>query len=199
MSLTKFDDQQLIVSYLDGNHQAFETLLFRHKSKIFRSIFLKIKDRDLADDIFQDTFIKIINTLNMGNYNEEGKFLPWALRIAHNLVIDHFRKSGKMKLVSESSSKSEDFTIFNILSTQEDNKLQEMSKGELMIQLVDLINHLPSSQGEIIRMRFFEDLSFKEIAENRGISINTALGRMRYAVLNLRKLIEKHQLVVDLA
>lgn len=199
MSLSKFDDQQLIVLYLDGNHQAFETLLLRHKNKIFRSIFLKVKNRDLADDIFQDTFIKIINTLNLGNYNEEGKFLPWAMRISHNLVIDYFRKSGKMKMVSESSSKSEEFTIFNLLSSKEDNKLQEMSKNELMDQLVHLIDHLPESQREMIRMRIFEDLSFKEIAENAGISINTALGRMRYAVLNLRKLIEKHQLVVDLA
>jgi len=198
MSFTKFDDQKLIASYLKGDHQAFEVLLMRHKNKIYKLIYLKVKNRDLAEDLFQDTFIKIINTFNIGNYNEEGKFLPWALRIAHNLVIDHFRKASKMKMISESSSKSEDFNIFSVLSTGEDNKLLEMSKSELLNQMVDLIDHLPDAQREIIRMRIFEDLSFKEIADHEGISINTALGRMRYALLNMRKMIEKHQLVVDL-
>lgn len=199
MSLKKLDDQQLIACYLEGNHQAFETLLMRHKNKIYRFVMLKVKNQELAEDIFQDTFIKIINTMQLGNYNEEGKFLPWAMRIAHNLIIDFFRKNSRMKMISESSSKSEDFTIFNVLASEEDSSLLKMSKSELMSQMVDLINYLPEAQQEIIRWRIFDDLSFKEIADMEGISINTALGRMRYALLNMRKLIEKHNLVIDLA
>ena len=193
------DDQQLITIYLTGDNKAFETLLLRHKNRIFRFILMKIKDRDLADDIFQETFVKIINTLQLGKYNEEGKFLPWAMRIAHNLVIDHFRKTSKVRMISESSSFSEDYSIFNILSTGEENTLETMTRTELENQMVDLIDHLPETQREIIQMRIFQDLSFKDIAEMENISINTALGRMRYALMNLRKLIDKHQLVIDIA
>jgi RNA polymerase sigma-70 factor, ECF subfamily len=198
MSMQNFEDQELISFYLNGNHKAFETLLFRHKAKIFRFILLKVKDRDLAEDIFQDTFIKVINTLQLGNYNEEGKFLPWAMRIAHNLVIDHFRRTNKVKLISETSSKNEEFSIFSVISSGEDNILQKMSKIELEEQMVELINHLPDNQQEIIKMRIFNDLSFKEISELKNISINTALGRMRYALMNMRKIISQHNLVVDL-
>lgn len=193
------DDQQLITIYLTGDNKAFETLLLRHKNRIFRFILMKIKDRDLADDIFQETFVKIINTLQLGKYNEEGKFLPWAMRIAHNLVIDHFRKTSKVRMISESSSFSDDYSIFNILSTGEENTLETMTRTELENQMVDLIDHLPETQREIIQMRIFQDLSFKDIAEMENISINTALGRMRYALMNLRKLIDKHQLVIDIA
>ncbi|MDD2982356.1 MAG: sigma-70 family RNA polymerase sigma factor [Crocinitomicaceae bacterium] len=199
MSMKTMDDQQLITSYLTGDNKAFETLLLRHKNRIFRFILMKIKDRDLADDIFQETFVKIINTLQLGKYNEEGKFLPWAMRIAHNLVIDHFRKTSKVRMISESSSFSEDYSIFNILSTGEENTLETMTRTELENQMVDLIDHLPETQREIIQMRIFQDLSFKDIAEMENISINTALGRMRYALMNLRKLIDKHQLVIDIA
>lgn len=193
------DDQQLITIYLTGDNKAFETLLLRHKNRIFRFILMKIKDRELADDIFQETFVKIINTLQLGKYNEEGKFLPWAMRIAHNLVIDHFRKSSKVRMISESSSFSDDYSIFNVLSTGEENTLETMTRTELENQMVDLIDHLPETQREIIQMRIFQDLSFKDIAEMENISINTALGRMRYALMNLRKLIDKHQLVIDIA
>lgn len=199
MSMKTMDDQQLVTAYLAGNPKAFETLLLRHKSKIYRFIYLKIKSQELAEDIFQETFVKIINTLQLGNYNEEGKFLPWAMRIAHNLVIDHFRKSNKVRMVSETSSKNEDFSIFSVLSSGDDNTLQAMSRNELETQMVELIDYLPETQQEIIRMRIFQDLSFKDIAEMEGISINTALGRMRYALMNLRKLIDKHNLVVDIA
>lgn len=193
------DDQQLITIYLTGDNKAFETLLLRHKNRIFRFILMKIKDRDLADDIFQETFVKIINTLQLGKYNEEGKFLPWAMRIAHNLIIDHFRKTSKVRMISESSSFSDDYSIFNVLSTGEENTLETMTRTELETQMVDLIDHLPETQREIIQMRIFQDLSFKDIAEMENISINTALGRMRYALMNLRKLIDKHQLVIDIA
>jgi RNA polymerase sigma-70 factor (ECF subfamily) len=159
---------------------------------------LKLRDRDLADDIFQEAFVKIINTLKLGNYNEEGKFLPWAMRISHNLVIDHFRKSSKVKMISESSSSKDDFNIFSILAVQDKNVEQGIIYEELENQMVDLIEYLPRTQREIVKLRIFQDMSFKDIAEMEEISINTALGRMRYALINLRKLIEKHSLVTDI-
>ncbi len=198
MAMKFLDDQVLIHYYLEGNEQAFEVLLMRHKDKIYRSIYHKIREREIAEDIFQETFVKIIQTLKLGNYNEEGKFLPWAMRIAQNLVIDYFRKHGRMKLVSERNAKSEDFNIFSILKMEDLNIEQSISKTELEKQMIELIQHLPESQKEIIEKRIFQDLSFKDIAEMENISINTALGRMRYALINLRKLIEKHQLVTDL-
>ncbi len=192
------DDRELITAYLDGNDKAFEVLLMRHKDKMFRFIYLKLRDKMLAEDVFQETFVKIINTLKIGTYNEEGKFLPWAMRIAHNLVIDHFRKSSKVRLISESSSMKDDYNIFSTLS-QEDKNIQEvMSYEELEKQMVGLVDHLPATQRDILKMRIYNDMSFKDIAEAEDISINTALGRMRYALINMRKLIEKHQLVTDI-
>ncbi len=192
------DDRELITAYLDGNDKAFEVLLMRHKDKMFRFIYLKLRDKMLAEDVFQETFVKIINTLKLGTYNEEGKFLPWAMRIAHNLVIDHFRKNSKVRLISESSSMKDDFNIFSTLS-QEDKNIQEvMSYEELEKQMVGLVDHLPTTQRDILKMRIYNDMSFKDIAEAEDISINTALGRMRYALINMRKLIEKHQLVTDI-
>ncbi len=192
------DDRELITAYLDGNDKAFEVLLMRHKDKMYRFIYLKLRDKMLAEDVFQETFVKIINTLKLGTYNEEGKFLPWAMRIAHNLVIDHFRKSSKVRMISESSSMKDDFNIFSTLS-QEDKNIQEvMSYEELEKQMVGLVDHLPATQRDILKMRIYNDMSFKDIAEAEDISINTALGRMRYALINMRKLIEKHQLVTDI-
>lgn len=198
MAMRNLDDQQLVQYYLEGNEQAFEVLLLRHKDRIYRSIYNKVRERDLAEDIFQEAFVKIINTLKLGNYNEEGKFLPWAMRIAQNLVIDHFRKSGRMRMINERSSRSEEFSIFSVLKIQDANVEQQMTRDELETQMVSLIAHLPDSQRDIVEKRIFQDLSFKEIADMEGISINTALGRMRYALINLRKLIEKHQLVTDI-
>lgn len=192
------DDRELITAYIDGNEKAFEVLLMRHKDKIYRFIYLKIRNQELAEDIFQEAFVKIINTLKLGAYNEEGKFLPWAMRIAHNLVIDHFRKSSKVRMISESSSSKDDYNIFSTLSLEDKNIQESMCYEELENQMVELIEHLPVSQREILKMRIFKDMSFKDIADSEEISINTALGRMRYALINLRKLIEKHQLVTDL-
>lgn len=198
MAMKCMDDRELITAYLDGNDKAFEVLLMRHKDKMFRFIYLKLRDKMLAEDVFQETFVKIINTLKLGTYNEEGKFLPWAMRIAHNLVIDHFRKSSKVRLISESSSMKDDYNIFSTLS-QEDKNIQEvMSYEELEKQMVGLVDHLPATQRDILKMRIYNDMSFKDIAEAEDISINTALGRMRYALINMRKLIEKHQLVTDI-
>ena len=191
------EDRDLINAYVKGNEKAFEILLMRHKNKIHRFIGMKLRDTDLTEDIFQETFIKIINTLKSGAYNEEGKFLPWAMRIAHNLVIDHFRKSSRVRLISESSSKSDDFNIFSTLNLTDENIEQSITRGELESQMVDLVEYLPDTQRDILKMRIFQDLSFQDISEMENISINTALGRMRYALINLRKLIEKHEMVVE--
>ena len=198
MTTSLITDGVLIKRYIDGNNAAFETLLKRHRSRILSSIYLLVGDRYVAEDIFQETFVKVINTLKLGNYNEEGKFLPWAMRIAHNLVIDHFRRSNKMKMISESSSIKEDFNIFSILPMEGKTVEQQMTYDELENQMVSLIEHLPESQKGILKMRLYQDMSFKDIAELEDISINTALGRMRYALINLRKLIEKHNLVTDI-
>ncbi|MFN5910684.1 MAG: RNA polymerase sigma factor [Bacteroidota bacterium] len=198
MEFKQLDDRNLVSLYIDGNEKAFETLLFRHKDKIYRFIYMKVRDRVVTEDIFQEAFVKIINTLKAGAYNEEGKFLPWAMRIAHNLVIDHFRRTSKVRMVSESSSSREDFNIFSVLQQEDRNAEQAITYSELETQMVGLIDHLPAVQRDILRMRIYQDLSFKDIAEMEDISINTALGRMRYALINLRKLIEKHQMVTEI-
>lgn len=198
MAMENIDDRVLVNAYINGDEKAFEALLMRHKDKIYRFILMKVRDSDLAQDIFQDAFIKIVNTLKAGNYNEEGKFLPWAMRIAHNLVIDYFRKSNKVKMISESSSQRDDFNIFHTISLEDDNIQDTLSKEELESQMVGLIDYLPESQRDILIMRIFKEMSFKDIAEMEDISINTALGRMRYALINMRKLIEQHNLVVHI-
>ncbi len=191
-------DCDLIQLYLSGNEKPFEVLLLRHKDRLFRFINSKVKDAALANDLFQDTFVKIINTMKLGNYNEEGKFLPWAQRIAHNLVIDYFRKKNKVRIISECNSFDEEYSIFYKIASDEKNYLQEQSYHELETQMVNLISYLPKPQKEMIEMRIFQDMSFKEIAEMDDISINTALGRMRYALINMRKLIEKHKMVTEI-
>ncbi len=195
MNLLKLEDQELVSLYINGNENAFETLLMRHKNRIYNYIHMKIRDTALSQDIFQDTFVKIVQTLKKGNYNEEGKFLPWAMRIAHNLMIDHFRRANKVKMISETSSKSEDYSIFSVLEITEENIQDTITREELESQMVCLVDHLPETQRDIILMRIFQEMSFKDIAEKENISINTALGRMRYALINIRKLIEENQLV----
>ena len=197
MNMKLMEDRELISLYIQGNENAFKTLLMRHKNKIYRFIHIKLNDRDLAEDIFQETFIKVINTFKLGTYNEEGKFLPWVMRIAHNLIIDHFRRTNKVSFVSESSSLKADFNIFSTLKLEDENIEDQITRTELETQMVDLVEYLPEMQRDILKMRLFQDLSFQDIADKEDISINTALGRMRYALINLRKLIEKHQLVID--
>lgn len=195
MTMNEFDDRTLIADYINGNEKAFEVLLLRHKDRIFRAIYMKVRDNALAQDIFQDAFIKIVNTLKAGSYNEEGKFLPWALRIAHNLVIDYFRKANKVRMISESSSQRDDFNIFHTIKLEDENIQDSITREELEGQVVELVDHLPDSQRDILKMRIFKEMSFKDIAEQEDISINTALGRMRYALINLRKLMDKYQVV----
>ena len=198
MDLLQLEDKSLVSLYLKGNEKAFETLLMRHKNKIYNYIYAKIRDTALSQDIFQDTFIKVVKTLKKGSYNEEGKFLPWAMRIAHNLMIDHFRKANKVRMISESSSKSDDFNIFSVLKLEDENVEDVITREELEAQMVELIEHLPDAQRDILKMRIFQEMSFKDIADKEDVSINTALGRMRYALINMRKLIEKHNLVTHI-
>jgi RNA polymerase sigma-70 factor (ECF subfamily) len=197
MELKRMDDRELITLYISGNEKAFETLLMRHKDKIFRFVYMKVRCHDLTEDIFQETFIKVINKFRLGEYNEEGKFLPWAMRIAHNLVIDHFRKTSRVKMVSESSSLKADYSIFNTLSQTDKNVQEKLITDEIESQMVHLIDYLPAAQKSIIQMRIFQDMSFKEIAEIEDISINTALGRMRYALMNIRKIIEQNNICIE--
>jgi RNA polymerase sigma-70 factor, ECF subfamily len=191
----KSSDQELIRSYLEGNDLAFEILLSRYKDRIFSYLISLVKNKKIAEDIFQDAFFKIINTLQKGKYNEEGKFLPWAMRIAHNLAIDHFRKIKKMPMVSQNPSKNEDddFDIFSVLNMQESSIEDSIIEEQIHKDVRNIIDYLPKEQREIIIMRHFKEMSFKDIAESKSISINTALGRMRYALINLRKIIENNK------
>lgn len=186
-------DAQLVSSYLDGSEYALEQLINRHQLQIFNFINFKINDRDTSEDLFQDTFIKVIRTLKSGAYNEEGKFLPWVMRIAHNLVIDHFRKSNRIPTVG----KKEDFDIFQFISDKSPNAESTLVQEQVLKDLQKLIQELPEDQKEVLIMRLYRDMSFKEIAENTNVSINTALGRMRYAIINLRKLITEHQIILE--
>ena len=188
--MQQMSDQELIRTYISGNQSAFEVLLKRHKDQIFTKIFLMVKDRDIANDVFQDTCIKVVQTLQRGKYNEEGKFLPWVLRIAHNLVIDHFRRSNKMPAVRSDGEND----VFATIGRDELNAEDQMVRDQIMGEVKGLLKHLPPEQKEVVVMRLYYRMSFKEIAEMNNISINTALGRMRYALINLRKVIEKHNI-----
>ena len=191
-SYDKADDSFLVSEYINGSERALEVLILRHKMKIFNFINSKVMDRDTAEDIFQDTFIKVIKTLKRGVYNEEGKFLPWVMRIAHNLVIDFFRKSNRISVFEN----RDEFDIFQLISDDMPNMEGEMIDRQVVNDLQKLIVELPEDQKEVLTMRMYKDMSFKEIAESTGVSINTALGRMRYAIINLRKLIEDHQIIL---
>lgn len=188
--MQQMSDQELIRTYISGNQSAFEVLLKRHKDQIFTKIFLMVKDRDIANDVFQDTCIKVVQTLQRGKYNEEGKFLPWVLRIAHNLVIDHFRRSNKMPAVRSDG----EHDVFATIGRDELNAEDQMVRDQIMGEVKGLLQHLPPEQKEVVVMRLYYKMSFKEIAEMNSISINTALGRMRYALINLRKVVEKHNI-----
>lgn len=185
-------DALLVKNYVSGDENSLNILINRHQSKIYGFIYSKISDRDISNDIFQDTFIKVIKTLKSKTYNEEGKFLPWVMRIAHNLVVDHFRKTKKMPMYRE----TEGFSIFSIMSDDSLTIENKMIVDQVELDLKKLIEELPADQKEVLVMRMYQDMSFKEISELTGVSINTALGRMRYALMNLRKVIDKHQIVL---
>ncbi len=197
MYTDKVDDQLLVSQYINGQESAFEKLLTRNKGKVFGYIMKMVKDEDLANDIFQDTFVKVIRTLKNGKYNEEGKFLPWVMRIAHNLIIDHFRKDKKMPIAGRGNGNDEDkFDIFNILKIEDNNVEDEIIYNQILNDVRELVELLPDDQREVVKMRHYMGMSFKDIADSTNVSINTALGRMRYALINLRKLIDEKELML---
>ena len=192
MARHELSDAILVKNYVEGDEIALATLIERHQSKIYGFIYSKIPDRDICDDIFQDTFVKVIKTLKTKSYNEEGKFLPWVMRIAHNLIIDYFRKSKKMPMHRD----NDEYSIFSLISDTSPNVESRIITEQIELDLSRIIDELPDDQREVLVMRIYQDLSFKEIADLTGVSINTALGRMRYALLNLRKVIDKNQIIL---
>ena len=190
VALTAQTDQQLIIQYLDGNDKCFEELLKRHQQKIYTSIYLFTKDHSAAEDIFQEVFIKIIDTLRRGKYNHEGKFSQWAMRIAYNLCVDNFRRNKRRPTLQT----SEDFDIFDVLKSPERNVEQNLIRSQTHDKVRKLVDQLPAEQREVVILRHYADMSFKEIAKLTNVSINTALGRMRYALINIRKMVEEHNI-----
>ena len=186
-------DSILVENYIGGDESSLEKLIRKHKSRIYNFIFSKVLNRDNAEDIFQDTFIKVIKKLKRGFYNEEGKVLPWIMRIAHNLVIDHFRRNNRIPKFESNN----DYDIFQNLSDSSLNAEKSIIKDQVSSDLQVLVEELPSDQKDVVIMRLYRDMSFKEIAENTGVSINTALGRMRYAIINLRKMINDNQIILS--
>ena len=193
MRKTELSDNELIKQFLSGDESVLECLITRHQRKVFTSILLLVKDKELAEDLFQETFIKVINTLRSGSYHEEGKFLPWVIRIGHNLVIDYFRKQKRMPMVRD----TEEYSVMDSLKLTDENIEDKIIVTQIHAEIRQLIEYLPLDQREVVIMRHYADMSFKDIAESTNVSINTSLGRMRYALINLRKLIREKQLVLE--
>ncbi len=195
MRLNLMTDRQLVDAYAGGLEEAFGELLKRYKSRVYSKIVMYVKDRAMAEDIFQDTFVRAIQALKEGNYNEEGKFSAWIMRIAHNLCIDYFRAKKKMPMTRG----NDDYDPFDYIGSGEKNCEEKAINSQVLTDTRKLLNFLPQEQKEMVLMRLYYDMSFKEISESLDISINTALGRMRYALINLRKLIEKHEMEMSLS
>ena len=185
-------DRDLIRAYREGDERAFETLLNRYQSGVFSKIVFVVRDHEVANDLFQDTWIKVVKVLKSGKYVEEGKFGPWVMRIAHNAAIDHFRRNRKKRMVRP----TDEFDIFDTLAHDAPNAMDTMVQDEVLAELRQLIPALPEEQRAVVKMRLEQQYSFKEIAEETGVSINTALGRMRYALINLRRMVDEQQLVL---
>lgn len=193
MQVINLTDQALIDLYLQGDESAFSELLKRHQQKIYTSIYLFVKDRELAEDLFQDVFIKIIDTLRKGSYNHEGKFGQWAIRIAYNMCVDQFRRNKRRTKVSG----GDDFDIFDVLELPDENREDQMIRSETHTRIRSLVDQLPDEQREVVVLRHYADMSFKEISLLTRVSINTALGRMRYALINIRKMMEEQSMVLQ--
>lgn len=192
MSALQIPDAVLLKKYLQGDENSLAILIERHQSKIYGFIYSKVSDRDLSDDIFQDTFVKVVKSLKINGYQEEGKFVSWVTRIAHNLIIDHYRRSKKNTMINSSNNLYEkDYFIDHGANAEE--QIIDIQISNDLSKMIDL---LPDDQKEVVKMRMYDDLSFKEIAEMTNVSINTALGRMRYAIINLRKMMEKNQIIL---
>lgn len=185
------NDQELVQAYIKGDQSAIESLINRHRSKVYTYILLTIKNQQLAEDLFQETFIKVIQSLRGGKYRDNGRFLSWVIRIAHNLIIDHFRKEKQMNSVSNDDTEVD---LFNSKKLSDENIEEMIINSQIKTEIRILINKLPDDQREVVLLRHYGGLSFKEIADQTDVSINTALGRMRYALINLRKLIEEKSL-----
>lgn len=192
MKLMALSDNELITNYVNGNEAALKVLINRHQKKVFSYIYLSVKNREMAEDIFQDTFIKVINTLKSGNYKEEGKFVQWVMRIANNLKIDYFRKQQRMPAFESDA----EFDIFDILNSTEPSAEQKLIVEQIHSEIKELVTYLPTEQRTVLEMRIYNDISFKDIAEMTNVSINTALGRMRYALINLRKMIKEKNVII---
>ncbi len=190
MQKQQLNDNLLITNYLHGNERSLGELINRHKQKIYGFIFSKVQNRELAEDIFQDTFVKVIKNIKAGKYNEEGKFISWAMRIAHNLVMDHFRKTSRKPIFKNAM----DFDIFSIVGDSSLDVESRIIKEQIHSDVLKVLKVLPEKQREVLVMRIYKDMSYKEIAENAGTSINTSLGRMRYALINMRKIISQNDL-----
>lgn len=194
MLYDKMSDNELVSAFIENDKQAFGVLLSRHQNKIFNYILSLVKDKALADDLFQDTNIKIINTLREGKYRNEGKYIQWAMRIAHNLVIDYFRKNQRFPTIKT----NEDFDIFDVLDSREESIEHKLIKNQIHDDVRKLIRQLPEEQRKVLVLRHYSNMSFKEIADKTGVSINTALGRMRYALINMRRLAEENSMVLHM-
>lgn len=194
--MKNYSDSQLISKYKQGSEKALSVLIERHEKDLFAFIYYKLMDEDLANDIFQETFMKIIITFKQNRYNEEGKFIIWAKRIAHNLIIDYFRLKKKQNKVSETSFDNEEYSIFDLIAEKEENIEERLITKQIYEDLTKMLQFLPENQQEVIRLRFFEGLSFKEIADQTDTSINTTLGRVRYALINLRKIMEENNIIL---
>ena len=190
------NDSLLISKYQKGDENALSFLIKRHQKDLFSFIFYKIMDEELANDIFQDTFMKIIVSLKEGKYNDDGKFILWAKRIAHNLIIDHYRLKSKHIKVSETTYENEDYSIFDMIRETEENIEDRLVTKQIYDDLMSMVVYLPENQQEVIKLRFFDGLSFKEIAEQTNTSINTTLGRVRYALINMRKIMEENRIIL---
>ena len=192
MKKIALSDNELVTLYVNGDESALKTLIQRHEKRVFSYILLSVKNRELAEDIFQDTFIKVINTLRSGNYHEEGKFVQWVMRIANNLKIDYFRKMQRMPAFESNG----EFDIFDVIYGTDPSIEQKMITEQLYAEVAEMVKYLPEEQREVLEMRIYQDISFKDIAEMTNVSINTALGRMRYALINLRKILKEKNVLV---
>jgi RNA polymerase sigma factor (sigma-70 family) len=194
MRLAQVQDQELVHNYINGHEESLSELVTRHQKKVFTYIRMLVKDSELAEDLFQDVFVKVIHTLKSGNYNEEGKFLPWVMRIAHNISIDHFRKAKRIPVVQT----KDDFDIFRTLRIDDDNVEEKLIQEQILEDVKKLIVELPAEQQEVLILRHYADMSFQEIAAFTNVSINTALGRMRYALINLRKIVKQKEIILSM-
>ena len=194
MRLAQVQDQELVRNYINGHEESLSELVTRHQKKVFTYIRMLVKDSELAEDLFQDVFVKVIHTLKSWNYNEEGKFLPWVMRIAHNISIDHFRKAKRIPVVQT----KDDFDIFRTLRIDDDNVEEKLIQEQILEDVKKLIVELPAEQQEVLILRHYADMSFQEIAAFTNVSINTALGRMRYALINLRKIVKQKEIILSM-